>query len=637
MALLIIKALTTLNNASGVQIRAELTDGRGDPVVGFDTLNSAIVAPSVTKTDSLGEAQLELTPNSDIEPSNTYYTITVGSKSFLIDKSGAAQTLRDAIVGGLPEEVGPLLTSDALLKGNNLSDLTDTTEARNNLGLGNSATRNIGTVFGTVAAGDDPRFVTSTNHNSLINRDVFPAHPADALEFTPTGGILSTNVQDAIFEVYAAATENLDEASEISFSPFGSVSSTNVQTAIQEVSADADAGLAHISDPTDAHDASSISMVINSPFTAADVQGTFDELFGIIAANPINRVGAGTGVDVATARVTGDPFARFIINAGGLLEWGSGAAVVDTNLYRDAANVLKTDDSFAIGGGLTQPTAAGGSLRLINTASIRWRNAANTADVIGVAVDTNDDTFLNANSGDQVHLALQGVPRVTMDSTKVAIKAATNTLIVSSDTNSTTAAGGIFFGSSLDTNLYRSAANVLTTDDAFTSGTSVSAPFVSLDGNPAATGVLRVPNDGKLTWRNFANSLDIQVLSVNTSNNTVLNATTGQSVQIAVNDTAQIQFAANTITLTDGVNYVLGTTTGTKFGSSAAAKLGLWGATPVVQPSTTGETAGYTQVGTSAGNGSLTSCTFTGNVGTKAYTISDIVKHLKNAGIIATS
>jgi 3D (Asp-Asp-Asp) domain-containing protein len=44
---------------------------------------------------------------------------------------------------------------------------------------------------------------------------------------------------------------------------------------------------------------------------------------------------------------------NFTIEAGGRLNWSSGSANPDTNLYRSAANTLKTDDSFDLASGQT--------------------------------------------------------------------------------------------------------------------------------------------------------------------------------------------------------------------------------------------------------------------------------------------
>jgi hypothetical protein len=44
---------------------------------------------------------------------------------------------------------------------------------------------------------------------------------------------------------------------------------------------------------------------------------------------------------------------NFTIDAGGKLSWSSGSANADTNLYRSAANTLKTDDSFDLASGKT--------------------------------------------------------------------------------------------------------------------------------------------------------------------------------------------------------------------------------------------------------------------------------------------
>jgi len=90
---------------------------------------------------------------------------------------------------------------------------------------------------------------------------------------------------------------------------------------------------------------------------------------------------------------------------------------------------------------------------------------------------------------------------------------------------------------------------------------------------------------------------------------------------------------AGAVTLSN-VNVILGTGAGTKFGTSAAQLMGFYNATPVVQPASVGEATGFTAGG---GTTATHTSTFTGNTGTKAYTVGDIVKHLKTLGLIAAS
>jgi len=74
-----------------------------------------------------------------------------------------------------------------------------------------------------------------------------------------------------------------------------------------------------------------------------------------------------------------------------------------------------------------------------------------------------------------------------------------------------------------------------------------------------------------------------------------------------------------------------GTIGGIEIGLAATSLVGLFGATPVVQQAGTGETTGFVAgSGTSANDDS----TFTGNVGSTAYRINDIVKALKNLGVL---
>lgn len=84
----------------------------------------------------------------------------------------------------------------------------------------------------------------------------------------------------------------------------------------------------------------------------------------------------------------------------------------------------------------------------------------------------------------------------------------------------------------------------------------------------------------------------------------------------------------------DAQNVILGSTTGTKVGTATTQKLGFWNATPVVQPAATGVTTTGFSANASA-NAVFAESTVTGGVGATAYTLSDIVKNLKAAGLLA--
>lgn len=62
--------------------------------------------------------------------------------------------------------------------------------------------------------------------------------------------------------------------------------------------------------------------------------------------------GVDATVKALQAQVAGDTVKRFQILTDGTVFWGSGSAAQDTNLYRSAANVLKTDDKLIAALGL---------------------------------------------------------------------------------------------------------------------------------------------------------------------------------------------------------------------------------------------------------------------------------------------
>jgi hypothetical protein len=95
---------------------------------------------------------------------------------------------------------------------------------------------------------------------------------------------------------------------------------------------------------------------------------------------------ANAGDEAISARVSSDTYPRIRIDAGGRITWASGSATGDTTLYRDGADVLKTDDVFqALSGVVTlstngAPTAAlaNGALAVDTTNHIFYFRSNNT-------------------------------------------------------------------------------------------------------------------------------------------------------------------------------------------------------------------------------------------------------------------
>lgn len=115
----------------------------------LDAGGGVISSPWYVSADANGMIKFSVTT---VDWSDPVYIIAVGAPGFYgrvrLDPSDMAArlaALESASIGG------------ALLQLNNLSDLTSQSAARGNLGLGDSATRNVGTGAGTVAAGDDSR------------------------------------------------------------------------------------------------------------------------------------------------------------------------------------------------------------------------------------------------------------------------------------------------------------------------------------------------------------------------------------------------------------------------------------------------------------------------------------------------
>lgn len=249
-------------------------------------------------------------------------------------------------------------------------------------------------------------------------------------------------------------------------------------------------------------------------------------------------------------------------------------------------------------------------------------------DGVGVVLGTGSDVLLNWNGtafewdpavGDDLRIAFAtNVHTVTTSSASVLAqilfghpKAAFGQITTIGNqkfvfaANAETWSGG---GTSIDQVLLTQAGNdtVNTTNVSRFSGWAINAPNITIDAVNRVTTItgLTIAGSMSVSGATVTNKAGLHVTS---------NPTGGTGINAA-------------IWVTAGNTQLDGTLT------HAGTNLGLYGATPVVQPSGTGETVGFTA---GAGTGVNDDSTFTGNVGATAYRISDVVKALKNTGLLA--
>ncbi|MET8826108.1 hypothetical protein ABZX40_13630 [Streptomyces sp. NPDC004610] len=97
------------------------------------------------------------------------------------------------------------------------------------------------------------------------------------------------------------------------------------------------------------------------------------------SAASIAVLASAAGDDILSTRVSGDTQNRHLIEADGTTLWGPGGSIApDVNLFRSAANTLKTDDSFVIGG----------DLRLVGGATVYRNKPASVTTVANTTAET---------------------------------------------------------------------------------------------------------------------------------------------------------------------------------------------------------------------------------------------------------
>lgn len=137
-------------------------------------------------------------------------------------------------------------------------------------------------------------------------------------------------------------------------------------------------------------------------------------------------------------------------------------------------------------------------------------------------------------------------------------------------------------------------------------GVNINPPSSALHiGSSTLANILRIDSvtaGGQLSYIDFhfngtlksilglANSAD-QLITGSASGDLCLRSGAGIAISGDGGTTKTAYFAGTTLTLGDAVNFALNATTGTKIGTATSQKLGLWNATPIIQPASANQAA----------------------------------------------
>lgn len=179
--------------------------------------------------------------------------------------------------------------------------------------------------------------------------------------------------------------------------------------------------------------------------------------------------------------------------------------------------------------------AASGSLRMRNADAINWRNQANSADVVGVTVDSSNQVVIGATGG----------------ASGIVCRTASNVL-------------DFYTGGAVRLSL----ADTLATHS---TNVAMGSNAISFGATPAAAGFLRATNNTAFNWRNAANSADVAGLTVDGSNQVILADLNG-GIVCRPGSFIVDQYAGSSLRLRlDGSTGYVATPNGTNFAVGAAS------------------------------------------------------------------
>ena len=144
MATLTISTVDLTSTAQSIPVGIETCDINGVPVSAL-TSSSVVVPSEYRETDASGNLSIDLIPNADLNPTNTFYKVTLAGGTWIILKSAATQTIIQALAA----------TPSALSSGTALYGATGPTGPSGPTGP---------TGAGVPAGGDNGWFLTKTSN-----------------------------------------------------------------------------------------------------------------------------------------------------------------------------------------------------------------------------------------------------------------------------------------------------------------------------------------------------------------------------------------------------------------------------------------------------------------------------------------
>jgi hypothetical protein len=279
--------------------------------------------------------------------------------------------------------------------------------------------------------------------------------------------------------------------------------------------------------------------------------------------NFYNRIKARKFTSVSDTAVEISPYnsatPNFSIDAGGKLNWSSGSATADTNLYRSSANVLKTDDSFDVASGKTYKIDGTDVLSSTSLgSSVVGSSLTSVGSLTGLTAATPNFTGPLTSSGAATFSSSVTVAgNLTVNGTTTTVNSITLTVddknielgSVDTPTNTTADGGGITLKGTTD--------KTITWDNSATPSWNLSENLNLVSGK-----TVKINNTDVLTPSNILGSATSASIGASTGTTTVNNGLVIKQVieTTTIDSTTNLSaLATNVDVLTSSIYYFSGT------------------------------------------------------------------------------